>query len=37
MRFRAGRPQIEIDVEERTTPAICRGVRDGLADAEQLA
>jgi DNA-binding transcriptional LysR family regulator len=32
MRFRAERPQIEIDVEERTTPAIYRGVRDGLAD-----
>ena len=30
--FRAGRPQTEIDVEERTTPAIYRGVRDGLAD-----
>ncbi len=32
MRFRAGRPQVEIDVEERTTPAIYRDVRDGLAD-----
>jgi DNA-binding transcriptional LysR family regulator len=32
MRFRAGRPQIEIDVEERTTPLIYRSVREGLAD-----
>jgi DNA-binding transcriptional LysR family regulator len=32
MRFRAERPQIEIDVEERTTPAIYRSVREGLAD-----
>ncbi len=32
MRFRAERPQIEIDVEERTTPLIYRSVREGLAD-----
>ncbi len=32
MRFRTERPQIEIDVEERTTPAIYRSVREGLAD-----
>jgi DNA-binding transcriptional LysR family regulator len=32
MQFRAGRPQIEIDVEERTTPVIYRSVREGLAD-----
>jgi DNA-binding transcriptional LysR family regulator len=32
VRFRAERPQIEIDVEERTTPAIYRSVREGLAD-----
>ncbi|RYX93309.1 MAG: LysR family transcriptional regulator [Comamonadaceae bacterium] len=32
MQFRADRPQIEIDVEERTTPAIYRCVREGLAD-----
>lgn len=32
MQFRAQRPQIEIDVEERTTPAIYRSVREGLAD-----
>ena len=32
LRFRADRPQIEVDVEERVTPAIYRGVREGLAD-----
>ncbi|WP_232532935.1 MULTISPECIES: LysR family transcriptional regulator [Ramlibacter] len=32
MRFRADRSQIEVDVEERVTPAIYRGVREGLAD-----
>ena len=32
MRFRVERPHVEIDVEERTTPAIYRDVRDGLAD-----
>ncbi|CAN5624210.1 LysR family transcriptional regulator [soil metagenome] len=32
MRFRAERPQIEIDVEERVTPQIYRSVREGLAD-----
>ena len=32
MKFRAERPQIEIDVEERTTPVIYRRVREGLAD-----
>jgi len=32
LRFRADRPQIEVDVEERTTPAIYRSVREGLAD-----
>jgi DNA-binding transcriptional LysR family regulator len=32
MRFRADRAQIEVDVEERVTPAIYRGVREGLAD-----
>ncbi|MES2975527.1 MAG: LysR family transcriptional regulator [Pseudomonadota bacterium] len=32
MRFRKERPQVGIDVEERTTPAIYRDVRDGLAD-----
>lgn len=32
LRFRAERPQIEVDVEERVTPAIYRAVRDGLAD-----
>lgn len=32
MRFRQERPQIEIDIEERPTPAIYREVRDGLAD-----
>lgn len=32
MTFRAERPQIEIDVEERTTPVIYRRVREGLAD-----
>jgi DNA-binding transcriptional LysR family regulator len=32
LRFRADRPQIEVDLEERVTPAIYRGVREGLAD-----
>jgi DNA-binding transcriptional LysR family regulator len=32
MRFRADRTQVEVDVEERVTPAIYRGVREGLAD-----
>ena len=32
LRFRAAHPQIEVDLEERTTPAIYRGVREGLAD-----
>lgn len=32
MRFRAERPQIEVDVEERVTPAVYRSVREGLAD-----
>ena len=32
VRFRAERPQIEVDVEERVTPAIYRAVREGLAD-----
>ena len=32
VRFRAARPQIEIDVEEHTTPVIYRRVREGLAD-----
>ena len=32
LRFRADRPQIEVDLEERTTPAIYRSVREGLAD-----
>jgi DNA-binding transcriptional LysR family regulator len=32
MRFRADRSQIEVDVEERVTPAIYRGVREGIAD-----
>lgn len=32
LRFRAERPQIEVDVEERVTPAIYRAVREGLAD-----
>ena len=32
MRFRADRSQIEVDVEERVTPAIYRGVREGVAD-----
>lgn len=32
VRFRAERPQIEIDVEEHTTPVIYRRVREGLAD-----
>ena len=32
LRFRAARPQIEVDLEERTTPAIYRAIRDGLAD-----
>jgi len=32
LRFRANRAQIEVDVEERVTPAIYRGVREGLAD-----
>jgi DNA-binding transcriptional LysR family regulator len=32
LRFRADRPQIEVDLEERVTPAVYRGVREGLAD-----
>ncbi len=32
LRFRTAHPQIEVEVEERTTPAIYRGVREGLAD-----
>jgi DNA-binding transcriptional LysR family regulator len=32
VRFRTARPQIEIDVEEHTTPVIYRRVREGLAD-----
>lgn len=32
LRFRAARPQIEVDVEERVTPAIYRAVREGIAD-----
>ncbi|WP_295850791.1 LysR family transcriptional regulator [uncultured Xylophilus sp.] len=32
LRFRGLQPQIAIDVEERTTPAVYRSVRDGLAD-----
>jgi DNA-binding transcriptional LysR family regulator len=32
LRFRAEYPQIEVDVEERVTPAIYRAVREGLAD-----
>jgi DNA-binding transcriptional LysR family regulator len=32
LRFRADRPQIEVDLEERVTPAIYRGVREGVAD-----
>lgn len=32
VRFRAERPQIEVDIEERTSPATYRAVRDGLAD-----
>jgi DNA-binding transcriptional LysR family regulator len=32
LRFRAERTQVEVDVEERVTPAIYRGVREGLAD-----
>jgi len=32
LRFRADRPQIEVDLEERVTPAIYRSVREGLAD-----
>lgn len=32
LRFRAERSEVEVDVEERVTPAIYRGVREGLAD-----
>jgi DNA-binding transcriptional LysR family regulator len=32
LRFRADRPQIEVDLEERVTPAIYRAVREGLGD-----
>ena len=32
LRFRADRPQIEVDLEERASPAIYRGVREGHAD-----
>jgi DNA-binding transcriptional LysR family regulator len=32
LRFRAQRPNVEVDLEERVTPAIYRTVREGLAD-----